>query len=115
MRVSDSPNQEAWLFTLAEEKLSTFANRIDQELPDLAVLAKSNAIFSDFSSTGEGKKVAPTSTEEKYQQVIKLIGELSLFEESNTPKHQNGKSSTPNFLETFGGFRKKVIEAFISI
>lgn len=30
LRISHAPNQEAWLFTLAEEKLSIFAHRIDQ-------------------------------------------------------------------------------------
>ena len=40
LRVNNSPNQEAWLFTLAEETLTTFANRIDQELPDTYVLIK---------------------------------------------------------------------------
>ncbi len=38
LRVSHSANQEAWLFTLAEEKLSFFANRIDQEPTDIRVL-----------------------------------------------------------------------------
>ncbi|WP_298944233.1 DEAD/DEAH box helicase family protein [uncultured Psychromonas sp.] len=43
LRVNNSMNQEAWLFTFAEEKLSIFANRIDQELPDACVLVNLNS------------------------------------------------------------------------
>jgi superfamily II DNA or RNA helicase len=61
LRISDSLNQEAWLFTLAEEKLSVFANRIDQELPDMCVLVRSNTIANSFSVADGHKKIVDTS------------------------------------------------------
>lgn len=78
LRVSSLSNQEAWLFTLAEEKLSVFANRIDQELPDMSVLEICNAVASDFSVAGNSKKVASTSTDTTALKTITLLGEYSL-------------------------------------
>lgn len=109
LRVSSSPNQDAWLFTLAEEKLSIFANRIDQELPDLNVLVKSNAIANVFAEEKSGTKKTTTSTDFKSVKMIELLSEFSLTEGLNT---QNKNLPTLAYLEVFGGFRKKLIEVF---
>ena len=34
MRINDTTNQEAWLYTIAERKLTCFADRIAKDLPD---------------------------------------------------------------------------------
>ncbi|UTZ36912.1 DEAD/DEAH box helicase family protein [Vibrio campbellii] len=41
LRVSDSPNQEAWLYTFAEESLIGFAERIEQDIPESCQFIKS--------------------------------------------------------------------------
>tara|TARA_R110001583_G_scaffold26533_16_gene95570 strand:- start:10920 stop:12314 length:1395 start_codon:yes stop_codon:yes gene_type:complete len=115
LRVSSSSNQEAWLFTLAEEKLSVFANRIDQELPNLNVLVKSNAVVNEFSNRGKNTKITPTSIEVKTKQIIRLLGEFSVPEKLNNPQPQNRNMQEPTYLKGFGGFREKLIEVFTSI
>ena len=34
LRVNDSPNQEAWLYTFAEESLVKFAERVEEDIPE---------------------------------------------------------------------------------
>jgi len=109
LRVNDSQNQEAWLFTLAEEKLSTFANRIDQELPDVSVLIKSNAMANSFSLSHENQKPPLKPLNSTPASTIELLGELS-------PTGQQTPSNLhkPFYLQAFGGFRERLIEVFIS-
>ena len=40
LRVNDSPNQEAWLYTFAEESLIGFADRVEQDIPDSCMFLK---------------------------------------------------------------------------
>ncbi|PTP37972.1 DEAD/DEAH box helicase [Vibrio splendidus] len=42
LRINDSPNQEAWLYTFAEESLIGFAERIEQDIPESCLFVKSN-------------------------------------------------------------------------
>jgi len=112
LRISHSPNQEAWLFTLAEEKLSVFANRIDQELPDMCVLVRSNALDNDFAVAGNSNKIAPTSTNVKPTQTLALLGGISLSEQFKNTNYQNKNTPTTACLGGFGGFREKLIETF---
>lgn len=112
LRVTNSPNQEAWLFTLAEEKLSDFANRIDQELPDLCILVRSKAIADDFVVTGKNKNSSTTSVDINPTPIIKL---LDIFSSSEIPNNRNKSEPTLASLEAFGGFRNRLIEAFTSV
>lgn len=112
LRISHSPNQEAWLFTLAEEKLSTFANRIDQELPDMCVLVRSNAITKEFAKTANNRKPVTSSIESKSALIMALLGDSFLEKTSNNTPPKTEKLYTSAYLETFGGFRDKLIEAF---
>ena len=114
LRISGSANQEAWLFTLAEEKLSIFANRIDQELPDMEVLVRSNVIANDFSVTRNNKNSASSSSDIKSTPMIKLLDAFSLLEPLKNSSYQNKNTSTPASLEAFGGFHQKLIETFTS-
>ncbi len=115
LRVSRSPNQEAWLYTLAEEKLSIFAKRIDQELPDACVLIRSKAVTNDFIATVENKKSDPVSTNMNPTPMIKLLDTFSLSEQLSNPSYNHNHSTMQACLEGFGGFRKKLIETFISL
>ncbi|MGB5443933.1 MAG: helicase-related protein, partial [Psychromonas sp.] len=115
LRVNDAVNQEAWLFTFAEEKLSIFANRIDQELPDSCVLVRSNAMAEYFDISAENKKTATTSTPFKPELTMGLEDDVSFSENLTGAQSKNGKNYTPAYLESFGGFREKLIEAFAAI
>jgi len=115
LRISNnSPNQEAWLFTLAEEKLSIFANRIDQELPDVCVLIRSNAVANHFYRTRDNKKTELTSTNVLPISMIKLLGEMSFPQRLNEPQHPPDNLHEPAYLQAFGGFRERLIETFVS-
>lgn len=108
LRISHAPNQEAWLFTLAEEKLSIFAYRIDQELPDMGVLVRSNAITMDFGSAGKNKK---TSKNSATAQPIKTGSNIEHLLLSKKFKDIINQKDT-GFLDTFGEFRERLIEIF---
>jgi len=107
LRINHKSNQEAWLFTLAEEKLSLFANRIDQELPDMGVLVKSNEIKKDYSLIGNNKKTITTNG--KPININNHFDDLLLSRKFNREQNQN-----TSYLEAFGGFRKRLIETFSS-
>jgi len=108
LRVNSSPNQEAWLFTLAEETLSTFANRIDQELPDTCVLIRNNAIANEYFGTENHKK---TDSMRSDSQPVAQIDDL-LFSWGANDQPQI-KPREESFLQAFGGFRERVIETFL--
>ena len=115
LRVNNSMNQEAWLFTFAEEKLSIFANRIDQELPNMHVLVRNNMIIKDYGIVGNNNSIKAHLTD---AQPIKPHIEISDSSLSNTltaQLYQSNKSTSPSYLKSFGGFRQKLIEVFISI
>lgn len=40
LRITDTPNQEAWLFTFAEESLSEYAERIEEDIPESCLYLK---------------------------------------------------------------------------
>ncbi|MGF1727821.1 DEAD/DEAH box helicase [Photobacterium nomapromontoriensis] len=50
LRVNDSPNQEAWLFTFAEESLVGFAERIEQDIPETCMFInrKKDEVYDSF-------------------------------------------------------------------
>jgi len=111
LRVNSSANQEAWLFTLAEDKLTTFANRIDQELPDMCVLERSNATSKEFSL--EMKDNRTTSTSNTTQpQLLTFTEQFSASDRLNISNNQDCNSASLTYLKGFGGFREKLIEVF---
>lgn len=110
LRVNSSPNQEAWLFTLAEETLTTFANRIDQELPDTCVLIRSNAIANESFGTETHKNASSTRPD---SQPIAEIDDLLFSWGSNESSQLKTKRQEASFLQAFGGFRERVIETFL--
>ena len=110
LRVNNSSNQEAWLFTLAEETLSTFANRIDQELPDTCVLIRNNAIANEYFGTEAHKKTGSTRPD---SQPIAEIDDLLFSWGSNESNQLKTERQEASFLQAFGGFRERVIETFL--
>ncbi len=115
LRVNCSPNQEAWLFTLAEEKLSTFANRIDQELPDYSVLAKSNYQEQGFSIGHNSDKAPSGPINDSSTLPNVLLNELSFSEPMASSESQSDCLPSVASLEIFGGFRNKLIETFVGL
>jgi superfamily II DNA or RNA helicase len=111
LRVNSSPNQEAWLFTLAEETLTTFANRIDQELPDTCILIRNNAIANEYLGTENHKK---TYSNRCGSQPVDEIDDLLFSWGSNESSQLKTELQEASFLQAFGGFRERVIETFLA-
>jgi superfamily II DNA or RNA helicase len=111
LRINNATNQEAWLFTLAEEKLSLFANRIDQELPDTCVLVKSNALAEPYSTITANTKQPSITTRAKPIPLLAIFEDLGFSNQGLQNNHSTKNSSY--YLEAFGGFRERLIETFI--
>ncbi|EAP95644.1 MULTISPECIES: DEAD/DEAH box helicase [Vibrio] len=107
LRVSGLINQNAWLYTYAEQSLVEFAERIEQDIPETCMFTKlaSSTEFeieaqcirlSEKSQLEERGEVKPELT--WYNPIcpnVNAIGELSTFEELR-----------------LGGFKTRVISAF---
>lgn len=114
LRVNNSMNQEAWLFTFAEEKLSIFANRIDQELPDMGVLVRTNEAAKRFDISPKKYKASPL-LENKLTSLNTTLDDLSFKDLSNNSQVEYDPSQNLTYLKDFGGFREKLIETFVFI
>jgi superfamily II DNA or RNA helicase len=111
LRISDAPNQQAWLYTFAEQNLIQYAERIEQDIPETCLFAK---MERDDPFGGKGMTNVPIHLEEKRDLMMNkttllLSGSYSC-------------ASTPSnvFLETvdeihLGRFRERVISAFVSM
>ncbi|MFA0284754.1 diguanylate cyclase, partial [Vibrio sp. 10N.222.55.F12] len=64
LRISDSPNQEAWLYTFAEESLIGFAERIEQDIPDSCMYIKQE---NNVPSVIDEKRLPSSTVSESVQ------------------------------------------------
>jgi len=108
LRVSNAINQDAWLFTLAEKSLTTFAKRISQELPDFDVLIKNKALTNSYFSEKTEKK---TSNNPQPKNDMVIMSELSSSEFEALSAQKNNECISAS-IQSFGGFRKKLINTF---
>lgn len=114
LRVNDSPNQEAWLFILAEENLSNFANRIDQELPDICVLDSCYKIIEDKIQLINKKKANDKPVHSKLNETRVLFENVPIQDFSNNILIKEDKKWTQIRFESIGRFRNKLVEVFIT-
>lgn len=115
LRVNDATNQEAWLYTFAEPKLAEFAHRIDQDLPDEAVIIN-DSIRDDFVESNTAKK--------RHHKRGSILSDLHFdWEESasdiltNIRASDNRDNNTPPYIthhsfEILGKYREQVIASF---
>ena len=115
LRVNEFHNQEAWLFTLAEEQLSIFANRIDQELPDICVLKRSNELANEFFKADSNKAEKLISNNIQPITDVKLLGELATSDTLSQKHNLKRDILESSYLQTFGCFRDKLIETFVML
>ncbi|EDL54007.1 GGDEF domain protein [Vibrio mediterranei AK1] len=110
LRLTDSPNQDAWLFTFAEERLSEFAERIEEDIPDSCLYLR---------ETEEGKLKEHTSKEAEITTTINTaLDQLSklqglIWNESMEEDSVLARDFSANELK-LGNFRQRVISCFIS-
>lgn len=109
LRVNDSPNQEAWLYTFAEESLIGFAERIEQDIPESCLFIKSN------EQTDESDKAQSfTPTDFSYDKIM-VSGESST--QLNWSKIDGVQNAFYTDFEGYdelrlGDFKQRVIATF---
>ncbi|WP_318513806.1 DEAD/DEAH box helicase [Photobacterium leiognathi] len=110
LRVNDSPNQEAWLYTFAEESLIEFAERIAQDIPDSCMYIKQG---NNVSNAIDEKRLPSSTVSESFQSERPQQSLLSWGETSDN-LNSNIAGSTLAFDELqLGQFKQRVIAAFI--
>lgn len=115
LRVSDAPNQEAWLFTFAEYQLTTFANRISHDLPDMPVIIKESECAEEPPRVSEKKASLKTVTGlvdltyEESPQNPTMIQQYELDEGIISLEETVNRT-----FELLGVFRERVISTFDS-
>lgn len=109
LRVNNSPNQEAWLYTFAEESLIGFAERIEQDVPEACMLVESNLHFVTYEH----------SELKSFHQSKELRGLVST-KVDNTVAWDDRLDVSPGPLSSlnrelcFGSFKKRVLSAFLN-
>ncbi|MFA0493010.1 DEAD/DEAH box helicase [Vibrio sp. 10N.222.54.B11] len=110
LRINDSPNQEAWLYTFAEESLIGFAERIEQDIPDSCMYIKQeNNVPSAID-----EKCLPSSTVSESVQSNRSQPSLLCWGETSDMINSNNAGFILAFDELrLGQFKQRVIAAFI--
>jgi len=108
LRVSDGDNQEAWLYTLAEENLVKFAEEIEQDIPESCLYIK-----QPENKEEEDAHSLETSSSHTVRTLAKP-GDFK-WNNSDTSVQIGNENPMPYRSFTLGHFRERVIEAFIGI
>ncbi|NOH94990.1 diguanylate cyclase [Vibrio sp. AIC-3] len=110
LRINDSPNQEAWLYTFAEESLIGFAERIEQDIPDSCMYIKQE---NNVPSAIDEKRL-PSSTVSESVQSNRPQPSLLSWGDTSDMMNSNNAEFTLAFDELrLGQFKQRVIAAFI--
>ena len=115
LRVSDAPNQEAWLFTFAEYQLTKFANRISHDLPDMPVIIKESECAEEPPKLHEKKatlKTVPGIVDLTYEESPQ---DPTMIQQYEVDEGIISLEETVNrTFELLGVFRERVIATFDS-
>ncbi len=109
LRVNDSLNQEAWLYTFAEESLIGFAERIEQDIPDSCMCIKQENNVP--SAVGE-QRLPPSTVSESVQSNRSQPSLLSWGETSDIINSNNVEPTLTLDELRLGQFKQRVIAAF---
>jgi superfamily II DNA or RNA helicase len=109
LRVNSFQNQDAWLYTFAEENLVGFAERIEQDIPDTCQFIK----FSENISTTANKE----GINSQFNTLPKLIQSDHLPSSINWSAFHLGSSEASKMATEcdsirLGQFKKRIIDAF---
>ncbi|WP_414931284.1 DEAD/DEAH box helicase [Vibrio europaeus] len=109
LRVNDSPNQEAWLYTFAEESLIGFAERIEQDIPDSCMYIKQE---NNVPTAIDEKRLPPSTVSESVQSNRSQPSLLSWGEASDVINSNNAGLTLALDELRLGQFKQRVIAAF---
>jgi len=115
LRVNDASNQEAWLYTFAEPKLTEFAHRIDQDLPDEAVIIN-DSIYDDFVEINRAKqgnhKREPILSDLHFDWEESASDVLTNLRASDSRDDNTATDMSSYSFEILGKYREQVIASF---
>ncbi len=108
LRVNDEPNQEAWLFTFAEQSLIEYSERIEQDIPETCLFAKmgQNEAFHI-----DGSNIRPLQSATSEQSDI-LVPTLDWNSSIKNGTSVDGSNEPFDELH-LGRFKQRVIAAFV--
>ncbi|MEZ9577430.1 MULTISPECIES: DEAD/DEAH box helicase [unclassified Vibrio] len=110
LRVNNTINQQAWLFTFAEQSLIEFSERIEQDIPESRLyVSMGKPIETEFSDRGNSLSVAlPLESPNN--------GRTTVSWESSTHSSNSLYGALGTFDELrLGAFKQRVISAFSSM
>ncbi|NRF64889.1 DEAD/DEAH box helicase [Vibrio coralliilyticus] len=108
LRVNGPTNQQAWLFTFAEQSLIEFSERIEQDIPDSCMFAKIESLI-EFDSESQRTCLAGNGLLEEREDVnSKLVWGSAI-----SPKFNSAGSLRALDELRLGAFKQRVISAFL--
>ncbi|HHX8441253.1 TPA: DEAD/DEAH box helicase [Vibrio diabolicus] len=109
LRVNGAINQQAWLYTFAEQSLMEFAQRVEQDIPESCMFAKitsSIEIETEAQCIGLNENVL---LEDRSETSSKLMWSSTIHSDNNM------SGSIREFGELrLGAFKQRVISAFLA-
>lgn len=109
LRVNEAANQQAWLFTFAEQSLIEFSERIEQDIPDSCMFAKIERLIEFESESQRTCLTGHGLLEERAEVNSKLVWSSAISTELNSA----GSLSALGDLQ-LGAFKQRVISAFLA-
>ena len=111
LRVTPANAQKAWLFTFAERSLIGFAERIEQNIPDVCVFARMGIIPKLSDRYGNC-----TDNEQDFVLLNKKIGNVGSLDWLKAEKSRLKENVTGNMMShqeiRLGLFRERILAAF---
>lgn len=112
LRMNNSINTDAWLYTFAEPLLSEFALRIQQEIPDVPVLIKEHVM--NVRELTKPKKRNLVRADDKALTIDFSLKNTSRSFLGSISQHLEESDVSAPAFEIVGDFRQKVISTFSS-
>ena len=109
LRVNSTINQQAWLYTFAEQSLIEFSERIEQDIPDSCMFAKIESLIAFESESQRTCLTGHGLLEEREEVKSKLVWSSAISTELNS----TGSLSALDELR-LGAFKQRVISAFLA-
>lgn len=115
LRVNDAINQEAWLYTFADAKLTEFSHRIEQDLPDESVIIKDSLRderVDDITMRQSTIKHTKILSDCDFNWGGNASDVIATLRESNKSASNDNVHFNRHSLKILGRYREQVITTF---
>jgi superfamily II DNA or RNA helicase len=112
LRVNDAQNQEAWLYTFAEENLVSFAEEIEKDIPDSCLFIKAGERSSSLAPEPLGNQNKSMNKPDRQTESKPRV----LWQGISPSDRQGIAPNLPPSLNelNLGQFKERVIAAFVT-